>query len=141
MPWLVLAGSGGLADFLSDVLDNLSSATAVQSSGEGNAEASPSVDLKDKVAERVKKHFPAKKEQDKLVELVSAVDGDVCSYSLASVMRNRKKLFNEPQQGWIAEILNFVVLVDIFFFNTITFLPRIFHNIFADVLLLCILAP
>uniref|UniRef100_A0AAQ4QY56 Transient receptor potential melastatin 4b3 n=1 Tax=Gasterosteus aculeatus aculeatus TaxID=481459 RepID=A0AAQ4QY56_GASAC len=68
MPWLVLAGSGGLADFLSDVLDNLSSATAVQSSGEGNAEASPSVDLKDKVAERVKKHFPAEKEPDKLVE-------------------------------------------------------------------------
>ncbi|XP_077959776.1 transient receptor potential cation channel subfamily M member 4-like [Gasterosteus aculeatus] len=73
MPWLVLAGSGGLADFLSDVLDNLSSATAVQSPGDGNAEASPSVNLKDKVAERVKKHFPAKKEQDKLVELALSI--------------------------------------------------------------------
>ncbi|XP_056286247.1 transient receptor potential cation channel subfamily M member 4-like [Pseudoliparis swirei] len=68
MPWLVLAGSGGLADFLSDVLDNLSSAPVVQSSGEGDAEAGPSVDLKDKVAERVKKHFPSEAESDKLVE-------------------------------------------------------------------------
>ncbi|XP_075949749.1 transient receptor potential cation channel subfamily M member 4-like isoform X2 [Anarhichas minor] len=68
MPWLVLAGSGGLADFLSDVLDNLSSATVVQSSGEGDGEAGPSVDLKDKVAERVKKHFPSEPETDKLVE-------------------------------------------------------------------------
>jgi len=72
MPWLVLAGSGGLADFLSDVLDNLSSAPVVQSSGEGDAEAGPSVDLKDKVAERVKKHFPSEAESDKLVERVSA---------------------------------------------------------------------
>ncbi|XP_054454358.1 transient receptor potential cation channel subfamily M member 4-like [Anoplopoma fimbria] len=68
MPWLVLAGSGGLADFLSDVLDNLSSAPVVQSSGEGEGEAGPSVDLKDKVAERVKKHFPSEAETDKLVE-------------------------------------------------------------------------
>ncbi|XP_068439139.1 transient receptor potential cation channel subfamily M member 4-like [Clinocottus analis] len=68
MPWLVLAGSGGLADFLSDMLDNLSSATVVQSSGEGDGEAGPSVDLKDKVAERVKKHFPSEAESDKLVE-------------------------------------------------------------------------
>uniref|UniRef100_A0A8C2WGJ7 Transient receptor potential cation channel, subfamily M, member 4b, tandem duplicate 1 n=1 Tax=Cyclopterus lumpus TaxID=8103 RepID=A0A8C2WGJ7_CYCLU len=68
MPWLVLAGSGGLADFLSDVLDNLSSAPVVQSSGEGDVEAGPSVDLKDKVAERVKRHFPSEAESDKLVE-------------------------------------------------------------------------
>ncbi|XP_037319037.2 transient receptor potential cation channel subfamily M member 4-like [Pungitius pungitius] len=65
MPWLVLAGSGGLADFLSDILDNLSPAAAAQSSGEGDGDG---VDLKDKVAERVKKHFPAEKEADKLVE-------------------------------------------------------------------------
>lgn len=68
MPWLVLAGSGGLADFLSDVLDNLSSAPAVQSSGEGDGEAGPSMDLKDRVSERVKKHFPSEAESDKLVE-------------------------------------------------------------------------
>ncbi|XP_044035760.1 transient receptor potential cation channel subfamily M member 4-like isoform X2 [Siniperca chuatsi] len=68
MPWLVLAGSGGLADFLSDVLENLSSASVVQSSSEGDGEAGPSVDLKDRVAERVKKHFPSEAESDKLVE-------------------------------------------------------------------------
>uniref|UniRef100_A0A3Q2W7P7 Uncharacterized protein n=1 Tax=Haplochromis burtoni TaxID=8153 RepID=A0A3Q2W7P7_HAPBU len=64
--------SGGLADFLSDVLENLSSAPAVPSSGEGNSEAGPSVDLKDRVAERFKKHFPLEVQTDKLVEQVSA---------------------------------------------------------------------
>ncbi|XP_067431535.1 transient receptor potential cation channel subfamily M member 4-like isoform X2 [Thunnus thynnus] len=68
MPWLVLAGSGGMADFLSDLLENLSSAPVVQSSSEGDGEAVPSVDLKDRVAERVKKYFPAEVETDKLVE-------------------------------------------------------------------------
>ncbi|KAG7227818.1 hypothetical protein INR49_013612 [Caranx melampygus] len=69
MPWLVLAGSGGMADFLSDVLENLASApTTVQSSSEGDGEAGPSVDLKDRVAERVKKYFPSEVETDKLVE-------------------------------------------------------------------------
>uniref|UniRef100_A0A3B4VMZ2 Transient receptor potential cation channel, subfamily M, member 4b, tandem duplicate 1 n=1 Tax=Seriola dumerili TaxID=41447 RepID=A0A3B4VMZ2_SERDU len=68
MPWLVLAGSGGVADFLSDVLENLASAPTVQSSSEGDGEAGPSVDLKDRVAERVKKYFPSEAETDKLVE-------------------------------------------------------------------------
>lgn len=77
MPWLVLAGSGGLADFLSDVLEHLSSAPVVQSSSEGDGEAGPSVDLKDRVAERVKKHFPSEAESDKLVERVSAVHRDL----------------------------------------------------------------
>lgn len=69
MPWLVLAGSGGLADFLSDVLEHLSSAPVVQSSGEGDSDAGPSVDLKDRIAERVKRHFPSETSDiDKLVE-------------------------------------------------------------------------
>ncbi|TDG98100.1 hypothetical protein EPR50_G00214710 [Perca flavescens] len=68
MPWLVLAGSGGLADFLSDVLENLSSSQIGQSSGDGDGEAGPSIDLKDKVAERVRRHFPSEAEADKLVE-------------------------------------------------------------------------
>uniref|UniRef100_A0A4W6G5S7 Transient receptor potential melastatin 4b3 n=1 Tax=Lates calcarifer TaxID=8187 RepID=A0A4W6G5S7_LATCA len=68
MPWLVLAGSGGVADFLSDILENLSSAPTPQSSGEGDGEAGASMDLKDRVAERVKKHFPSEAETDKLVE-------------------------------------------------------------------------
>lgn len=57
IPWLLLAGSGGLADFPSDVLDNLSPAPPVQSPGEGDSEADPSVDLKDKVVEHFKKYF------------------------------------------------------------------------------------
>lgn len=73
MPWLVLAGSGGMADFLSEVLENLSSATVAQSSNEGDGEAGPSVDLKDRVAERVKKYFPSEAEPDKLVERVRPV--------------------------------------------------------------------
>ncbi|XP_065327652.1 transient receptor potential cation channel subfamily M member 4-like [Pelmatolapia mariae] len=73
IPWLVLAGSGGLADFLSDVLENLSSAPAVPSSGEGNNEAGPSVDLKDRVAERFKKHFLSEAQIDKLVEQVLSI--------------------------------------------------------------------
>ncbi|XP_053720557.1 transient receptor potential cation channel subfamily M member 4-like [Synchiropus splendidus] len=65
MPWLVLAGSGGLADFITDVLEKLSS---VQSSGEGDPEAGPSVDLREKLVERVRKFFPSEVETDKLVE-------------------------------------------------------------------------
>uniref|UniRef100_A0A3B5KXD2 Uncharacterized protein n=1 Tax=Xiphophorus couchianus TaxID=32473 RepID=A0A3B5KXD2_9TELE len=61
IPWLVLAGSGGLADFLTDLLEN--------STSEVDGEPGPSVDLKEKVAERVKKHFPAESESDKLVAL------------------------------------------------------------------------
>lgn len=71
MPWLVLAGSGGLADFLSDILETMSSAPVVQSCSEGDGEAGPNVDLKDRLAERVKKHFPSESEMDKLVERVS----------------------------------------------------------------------
>lgn len=72
MPWLVLAGSGGIADFLSDLLENLSSAPV--SSGEGDGETAPSVDLKEKVTERVKKHFSDETQTDKLVEQVSPVE-------------------------------------------------------------------
>ncbi|XP_047233899.1 transient receptor potential cation channel subfamily M member 4-like isoform X2 [Girardinichthys multiradiatus] len=68
IPWLVLAGSGGLADFLTDLLESTSSASVLQSSSECDSEPGPSVDLKEKVAERVKKHFPAESENNKLVE-------------------------------------------------------------------------
>nr|XP_015818776.2 transient receptor potential cation channel subfamily M member 4 [Nothobranchius furzeri] len=63
IPWLVLAGSGGTADFLSDLLNNLSSAST-----KGDGEASTNVDLKEKVTEQVKKYFPAEQATDKLVE-------------------------------------------------------------------------
>ncbi|KAK7919675.1 hypothetical protein WMY93_010959 [Mugilogobius chulae] len=68
MPWLVLAGSGGVADFLSDVLENLSSASVVQSSGEGDSEPGPSVDLKERIAERLKKYFPSERDTEKLID-------------------------------------------------------------------------
>ncbi|XP_043959285.1 transient receptor potential cation channel subfamily M member 4-like [Gambusia affinis] len=68
VPWLVLAGSGGLADFLTDLLENVSTAPVFQPTAEGDGEPGPSVDLKEKIAERVKKHFPAESESDKLVE-------------------------------------------------------------------------
>ncbi|XP_038132497.1 transient receptor potential cation channel subfamily M member 4-like isoform X1 [Cyprinodon tularosa] len=67
-PWLVLAGSGGLADFLTDLLENVSSAPVLQSSSEGDGEPGPSVDLKEKVSERVKKHFPMESDTDKHIE-------------------------------------------------------------------------
>uniref|UniRef100_A0A3B3CIW5 Uncharacterized protein n=1 Tax=Oryzias melastigma TaxID=30732 RepID=A0A3B3CIW5_ORYME len=68
MPWLVLAGSGGLADFLSDVVENVSSSPVVQSPVEADGDFSPMVDLKEKVADRVKKYFPNETETDKVVE-------------------------------------------------------------------------
>lgn len=73
IPWLVLAGSGGVADFLSDVLETCSSAPVVQSSSEADGEAFPSVDLKERMTERVKRYFPSETEMDKLVERVSIV--------------------------------------------------------------------
>lgn len=76
IPWLVLAGSGGMADFLTDVLENCSSAPVGQSSSEVDGETCPSVDLKDRMAERVKRYFPSESETDKLVERVNTV-GDL----------------------------------------------------------------
>uniref|UniRef100_A0A8C6NTU8 Transient receptor potential cation channel, subfamily M, member 4 n=1 Tax=Nothobranchius furzeri TaxID=105023 RepID=A0A8C6NTU8_NOTFU len=69
MPWLVLAGSGGTADFLSDLLDNLSSTQTFQS----DSEAGPSVNMKEKVAEQAKRYFFTELVTDKLVDQVSAL--------------------------------------------------------------------
>uniref|UniRef100_A0A3P9JBU9 Histidine rich calcium binding protein n=1 Tax=Oryzias latipes TaxID=8090 RepID=A0A3P9JBU9_ORYLA len=73
LPWLVLAGSGGLADFLSDVVENLSSSPVVQTPSEADGDLSPIVDLKEKVADRVKKYFPNEKETDKVVDLTLSI--------------------------------------------------------------------
>ena len=91
MPWLVLAGSGGLADFLSDILENLSSTPVIQSSSEGDGEAGPSVDLKDRVAERVKKYFPSEAEMDKLVERVRVLNRAVHHSHVITDMWNRER--------------------------------------------------
>ena len=72
IPWLILAGSGGVADLLSDVLERVSPAPA--SSGppaEGEGEGAPSVDMRERVAEYVRMHFPRHDDLDKLVEQVA----------------------------------------------------------------------
>uniref|UniRef100_A0A6Q2XD01 Transient receptor potential cation channel, subfamily M, member 4a n=1 Tax=Esox lucius TaxID=8010 RepID=A0A6Q2XD01_ESOLU len=73
MPWMVLAGSGGVADLVSNILESLSSSPPVPSSADGEGEMGPTVDLKDRVAERVRKHFPSETEMDKLVEQVLSI--------------------------------------------------------------------
>ncbi|XP_030630919.1 transient receptor potential cation channel subfamily M member 4-like [Chanos chanos] len=65
MPWLILAGSGGVADFVSDLLENLVSAPV---GTEGEVEAASNVDLRERVGERVKKYFSSEPEIDKLIE-------------------------------------------------------------------------
>lgn len=69
-PLLVLAGSGGLADFLTDLLQNVSSAPGSPLFKEADDEASTSLDVKEKVAERVKRYFSKELEKDKVVEQV-----------------------------------------------------------------------
>ncbi|KAF6734696.1 Transient receptor potential cation channel subfamily M member 4 [Oryzias melastigma] len=89
MPWLVLAGSGGLADFLSDVVENVSSSPVVQSPVEADGDFSPMVDLKEKVADRVKKYFPNETETAKVVE------------QTLSIYQNKDLItvYNGPQEG------------------------------------------
>ena len=72
MPWLILAGSGGVADLLSEVLERVSPAppsTSPPAEGEGGA--TPSVDMRERVAEIVRSHFPGHGDLDKLVEQVT----------------------------------------------------------------------
>ncbi|KAJ8399960.1 hypothetical protein AAFF_G00406900 [Aldrovandia affinis] len=73
-PWLVLAGSGGAADLISEIVDDLSSAPSVSAASDGEGEV-PSVDLRDQVRERVKKHFPSKteRETEKLTETALSI--------------------------------------------------------------------
>ncbi|KAK3560120.1 hypothetical protein QTP86_033872 [Hemibagrus guttatus] len=71
LPWLVLAGSGGLADLISDVLENISAAPSMPGAGsEGEGEAATKTDLRSRVTERVLKHFPSEPDTEKLVDEV-----------------------------------------------------------------------
>lgn len=71
IPWLVLAGSGGLADLVSDILDNVMAAPSLPGAGsEGEGEAATKTDLRGRVTERVLKHFPSEQDTDKLVDKV-----------------------------------------------------------------------
>ncbi|KAG7325505.1 hypothetical protein KOW79_011821 [Hemibagrus wyckioides] len=74
LPWLVLAGSGGLADLISDVLDNISAAPSMPGAGsEGEGEAATKTDLRSRVTERVLKHFPSEPDTEKLVDKVLSI--------------------------------------------------------------------
>ncbi|XP_072523201.1 transient receptor potential cation channel subfamily M member 4-like isoform X2 [Salminus brasiliensis] len=69
IPWLVLAGSGGLADLVSDILENVSAAPILPAVGaEGEGEVTTKTNLRERVAERVVKHFPSEPDVDKLVD-------------------------------------------------------------------------
>ncbi|KAM9462261.1 transient receptor potential cation channel subfamily M member 4-like [Clarias gariepinus] len=74
IPWLVLAGSGGLANLVSDVLDNTSAAPSLPGSGtEGEGEAATKTDFRGRVTEIMLKHFPSEQDTDKLVDKVLSI--------------------------------------------------------------------
>ncbi|CAL8285110.1 unnamed protein product [Merluccius merluccius] len=73
MPWLVLAGSGGVADMLSDILERVSPAPPPTATPEAEGEAASRVDLRERVAECVRMHFSGNDDLDKLVEQVLSV--------------------------------------------------------------------
>uniref|UniRef100_A0A8C2A9Q2 Transient receptor potential cation channel, subfamily M, member 4a n=1 Tax=Cyprinus carpio TaxID=7962 RepID=A0A8C2A9Q2_CYPCA len=77
-PWLVLAGSGPAADLIAAILKDLNiplsppvSPTLPTTSEESRKRAS--VELRDRVREKINKHFPSETELEKLVEQVSAL--------------------------------------------------------------------
>uniref|UniRef100_A0A8C8D6P1 Transient receptor potential cation channel, subfamily M, member 4a n=1 Tax=Oncorhynchus tshawytscha TaxID=74940 RepID=A0A8C8D6P1_ONCTS len=74
-PWLVLNGSGPAADLICELLDALSavpmSCTSPPPEGEGSE--SPSAELRERTRERVKRHFPAEADREKLVDRVRAL--------------------------------------------------------------------
>lgn len=72
-PCLVLAGSGGLANLVSDIVENVQS-TAMPALGASEKEdASPIMELREQLTAKVKKYFPAEKDMDKLVDKVLSI--------------------------------------------------------------------
>uniref|UniRef100_A0A8C9R667 Transient receptor potential cation channel subfamily M member 4 n=1 Tax=Scleropages formosus TaxID=113540 RepID=A0A8C9R667_SCLFO len=74
IPWMLLAGSGGVADFICDVLGALVSMSPASALLEDESDGT-GVELHDRVRERVKKHFPASEERevDRLTERVLSI--------------------------------------------------------------------
>lgn len=74
-PWLVLAGSGPAADLISELRDNLSTVPLSPASSppaaEGEAAQGLSSELRDKVRDKVRKHFPSEADVERLVDSVS----------------------------------------------------------------------
>lgn len=73
VPWLVLAGSGPAADLISELLDNLFSVALSPTSPPADGEAAEvlSTELRDWVHDKVRRHFPAEAELEKLINRVS----------------------------------------------------------------------
>ncbi|XP_027137389.1 transient receptor potential cation channel subfamily M member 4a isoform X2 [Larimichthys crocea] len=69
VPWLVLAGSGPAADLISELLDNLFSVALSPTSPPADGEAAEvlSTELRDWVHDKVRRHFPAEAELEKLI--------------------------------------------------------------------------
>ncbi|XP_058650411.1 transient receptor potential cation channel subfamily M member 4-like isoform X2 [Onychostoma macrolepis] len=73
MPWLVLASSGGLANLVSDIVENVQSAPMSSFGGAENEEGSPNIELRERITTKVKKHFPSEQDMDKLVDKVLSI--------------------------------------------------------------------
>ncbi|XP_044037406.1 transient receptor potential cation channel subfamily M member 4a isoform X2 [Siniperca chuatsi] len=90
-PWLVLAGSGPAADLISELLGNLSSVSlsATSPPAEGKAGVGLSTEPRDRVRDKVRRHFPAEAELEKLVD------------SALSISKNRELItvFHGEQEG------------------------------------------
>ncbi|XP_009304689.1 transient receptor potential cation channel subfamily M member 4 isoform X1 [Danio rerio] len=95
-PCLVLAGSGGLANLVSDIVENVQSAAMPGASEE--EDASPIMELREQLAAKVKKYFPAENDTDKLVDKVLSIyqNKDIIS------------IYNAEQEG--AEDFDIVML-------------------------------
>ncbi|KAM4535006.1 transient receptor potential cation channel subfamily M member 4-like [Fundulus diaphanus] len=74
-PWLVLAGSGPAADFIGDLLGDLSAVILSPTSLVADAEAimGVSVEFCDRVREKVRKYFPAEAGLEKLVDTALSI--------------------------------------------------------------------
>lgn len=66
-PWLVLNGSGPAVDMISELLSELS---PLASPVDWEGRDSPSTELRDRVRELVKRHFPSRTNLEKLVDQV-----------------------------------------------------------------------
>ncbi|GAA6233106.1 transient receptor potential cation channel subfamily M member 4-like [Lates japonicus] len=90
-PWLVLAGSGPAADLICELLDNLSPVSLSPTSppAEGEAAQGLSTEHRDRVRDKVRKHFPAEAELEKLVD------------NALSIYQNREliTIFHGEQEG------------------------------------------
>ncbi|XP_074553310.1 transient receptor potential cation channel subfamily M member 4a [Halichoeres trimaculatus] len=90
-PWLVLAGSGAAADFISELLADIPPVPLSPSStpADGEAAESLSTELRDKVRDRLQRHFPSETELEKLVD------------SALSIYQNRELItvFHGEQEG------------------------------------------